>query len=388
MTLKPKQIPCWEVPQQTFCTCSNLHVYVDGQYFCRTANPAFLAAFGRAKGEVQGRLLSEIIGGPLFEEVFAPALEDAVYGVFREVSAWMQLPLRGRRYVGIRCTPSFAEVGGLRGIVIEMSDRTEEKLVEMREQTHRNELMHLARLSTMGEMTAGLVHELSQPLAAITSYAQGLAEQLRAGAMLPPAHAVKVLDKVAALSGQAAALGHNIRKLSSPQPIEWEQVDFNEMVQDTLELVSAPLKKDGIATRVELTPELPKIEGSSVLLRQVLLNLVLNAIQAMGDTARAERNLLLHTSRGGSDCIALMVQDTGGGLDPAVAPHLFEPFVTTKRDGLGLGLSISHRIVSMHGGRLWASQNPVRGATFHMTLPLQRCHQQREQNGSVLPTGW
>lgn len=360
-----------EVSEQVFCTCTNLYVYTDRKYICRLANPAFLVAFGKTKEQVQGRRLSEIIGRALFQDVLCPVLERCASGVSVEVSAWVTLPFRGRRYMALRCTPGSTESGVFSGIVIELTDRTEQKLVELREQTHRNELMHLARLSTMGEMTAGLVHELNQPLAAIMSYAQGLAVQLRS-TTVPQAHLAEALEKVAALSGQAAALAHNIRKLASPQPIEWERVDLNEVVQQTLELVAAPIRNEGIATRLELAPELPKLDGSFVLLRQVVLNLVLNAIQALGDTAVEERTLVLRTAINHSESLELLVQDTGRGLDPSVAAHLFEPFVTTKPQGLGLGLSISRRIVQMHGGRLWAKQNPARGATFHMSLPLHR----------------
>jgi signal transduction histidine kinase len=201
------------------------------------------------------------------------------------------------------------------------------------------------------------------------SYTQGLAVQLRAD-VVPQADVADVLDKVAALSGQALALADSIRKLSSPRSIEWERVDLNKVVQQTLELVAAPIRETGIVARVELTPELPDLEGNFLLLIQVVLNLVLNAIQALGDTARAERSLYLRTAISGSESIALLVQDTGGGLDPDVVARLFQPFVTTEQEGLGLGLSISRRIVLMHGGRLWVNQKPVRGAAFHITLPL------------------
>jgi two-component system, LuxR family, sensor kinase FixL len=233
----------------------------------------------------------------------------------------------------------------------------------------RAQVARLTRLAALGELSGSVAHELNQPLTAILSNAQAGLRFL--------AHGECDLDEVRGILAdvveedkRAGEVLRRLRLLLKRGEAQRRPLDANEAVQDVLGLVRAELMNQGVCARAELRPDLPPVLADRVQLQQIVLNLVLNACEAMSAQDAGERALVVRTERLDPDGICVSVCDRGPGLSTEARERLFEPFFTTKPDGLGLGLTVSHTIVSAAGGRLWATANPDRGVTFHFTLPL------------------
>ena len=247
-------------------------------------------------------------------------------------------------------------------------DVTERKRAEERARMHQAELMHMARLSTMGELATTLAHELNQPLTAIVTYTEGVARRLRAGEAIGAGFR-EVLERTAVMAKRAAQILRGIRDFVRKQEIARQPVDLNAAIAAAIDLTGSEARHKGIAVVVDLAKGLPQVKGSFIQLEQVVLNLIRNAFEAMESTLAGEHVLRVSTARNVSEEIHLTVQDTGPGLPPELGLRVMEPFVTTKKNGLGMGLAISRTIVEAHGGRLWVS-SPLGGGTMvHVALP-------------------
>lgn len=254
-------------------------------------------------------------------------------------------------------------------------DITERKLAEerLRQQDHalqtsRAELAHVSRLTTLGELTSSIAHEVSQPLGAMITSAGACARWLAAE---PPniAEARATLDNIAADGRRAREVIGRIRALTKRQIVRKQDVDINRELVEVLALTEHESRTHGIVRRTELDRTLPCVPGDRIQLQQVLINLILNAIEAMSAIEDRPRLLTILSRRDSPDAVLVEVRDTGTGLDPRSIHQVFEAFYTTKEEGLGIGLSISRSIVEAHGGRLWASVNKPHGAVFLLTLP-------------------
>jgi two-component system sensor kinase FixL len=251
------------------------------------------------------------------------------------------------------------------GTIHDITDRrqTEDEARQMQER-----LTHFARLSTMGEMAAGLAHEINQPLAAIATYAQACQRFVRS----PTRDDSDVLEALTQINAQALRAGEVIRRLRNfvkNREVKREPVDCNRLLDDLRTLAETDARLHNIHLRIEAEPELPLVYADPIQLQQVVLNLVRNAIDAMADAPQSQREVLLSTHRQPEGEVEIIVADRGSGLAPEAAEHLFNPFFTTKSGGTGLGLAISRSIVRAHGGRLWHTPNDGSGARFHFTLP-------------------
>jgi C4-dicarboxylate-specific signal transduction histidine kinase len=249
-------------------------------------------------------------------------------------------------------------------IVLEIT-RRERELRELQTQ-----LAHTNRLVTIGELSASITHEVNQPLAAGRNNViaarnflrrnppdlQGVTEALDA--------AVKDADRVDAIVGRMRAL----MQKASPR---LDRVDVNEALQEVIELTRGEALKNGVSVDSQLAKGLPIIAGDRVQLQQVVLNLILNALQAMGAVSEGARQVLITTRQFELNDLYVGVQDTGPGLSPETLSRLFEPFYTTKPNGMGMGLTICRSIVEAHGGRLWASACQPRGALFQFAIPAR-----------------
>lgn len=256
-------------------------------------------------------------------------------------------------------------------------DITERKLAEekLRQQDHalqtsRSELAHVSRLTTLGELTSSIAHEVSQPLGAMIASAGACSRWLAAQ---PPniAEARATLDNIAADGRRARDVIGRIRALTKRQVVRKQDVDINRELVEVLALTEHESRTHGIVRQMELDRTLPCVPGDRIQLQQVLINLILNAIEAMSAIEDRPRLLTILSRRDGPDAILVEVRDTGVGLDPQCLQQVFEAFYTTKEEGIGIGLSISRSIVEAHGGRLWASVNAPHGAAFLLTLPVQ-----------------
>jgi PAS domain S-box-containing protein len=235
---------------------------------------------------------------------------------------------------------------------------------------HQAALAHVLRVSTMGEMAAGLAHEINQPLGAIANFANGIATRLRGGLIQPNA-LLGAAEQIAAEALRAGEVIRRLRDFVRRADAKRERCDLNGLVREAAHLVEPDARGAGIALRLALAPGLALVEIDPIQVEQVLLNLMRNGLEAMAGSDASSHELLIETAGVADGGVDVRVRDTGPGVPPEVADRIFDAFFTTKSSGLGMGLSISRSIIDDHGGRLWMCPNPERGTTFGFTLPAR-----------------
>ena len=251
----------------------------------------------------------------------------------------------------------------LRGVTLDITRRKE---AELDAQLQRNELAHLSRVSMLGELSGSVAHELNQPLTAILSNAQAARMFLDKDA-IDRAELREILDDIIADDKRAGEIIWGMRRMLRKEETALEVVPINDLVQEVLRLMRGDLMTRRVAVELTLMEDLPAVSGSRMQLHQVRLNLIHNASDSMADHPAGERVLGVRTERVASK-VRVSVSDRGDGIPPASLAGIFAPFFTTKKDGLGLGLSVCSSIIAAHGGELRAMNNPGRGATFIFTL--------------------
>ena len=247
-------------------------------------------------------------------------------------------------------------------------DLTERQQAEARLQELQSELVHVSRLTAMGEMASSLAHELNQPLSAITNYIRGSRRML---ADRDDGDAQRLRDALDEAGRQALRAGEIIRRLRefvSRGEAETRPEPVAKLVEEALALALVGTRQHGVDVRLRIDPRAGPVLADRIQIQQVLLNLVRNAVEAMTESGSPRRELVISAEAAADDMVEIAVADTGPGIAPAVADRLFEPFMTTKRQGMGVGLSLSRTILEAHGGRIWAEPNPAGGATFKMLL--------------------
>jgi signal transduction histidine kinase len=240
---------------------------------------------------------------------------------------------------------------------------------ELEAQRLRQDLTHIGRVSAMGELTASLAHELNQPLTAILSNAQA-AQRLLAADPVNLEEIREILNDIVADDKRAGEVIHRLRALIKKGDLEYAPLDLNEVVSEVAWLVRSDVVFRNVSMSLELAPDLPRVRGDRVQLQQVVLNLVLNGLEAMREPGAGERTLVIRTARDGAAGVEVAVQDSGIGIDEQEVDRMFRPLYTTKPEGLGMGLAIARTIVDAHGGRLGAANNVHGGATFRFTVPV------------------
>lgn len=249
-----------------------------------------------------------------------------------------------------------------------IQDITASKLAEEALNQARSELAHVARVATLNAMTASIAHEVSQPLAGILTNANTGARMLAAD---PPnlAVAAETIRRTIRDANRATEVIRRLRAMFSTKPTTMESADLNDLAREVIALSTAELRRAGALLQTEFADGLPQVKVDRVQLQQVILNLLLNAGDAMSAIEDRPRNLLVRTALRDDGNVVLLVRDSGTGIAPDKIGRLFEAFYTTKAKGMGVGLSISRSIIERHGGRLWAENNEGPGATFSFTLP-------------------
>jgi len=240
---------------------------------------------------------------------------------------------------------------------------------ELEAQRLRQDLTHIGRVSALGELAASLAHELNQPLTAILSNAQA-AQRLLAVDAANLEEVREILKDIVTDDKRAGDIIHRLSGLIKKGDLEFVPLDLNEIVGEVTWLVRSDAILRNVSLSLEFADDLPKVRGDRVQLQQVVLNLVLNALEAMREPGAGDRTLVIRTARDGAAAVTVAVQDAGIGLDETVGDRMFQPLYTTKAGGLGMGLAIARTIVGAHGGTLGAANNVQGGATFHFTLPI------------------
>ncbi len=263
-----------------------------------------------------------------------------------------------RDLLEIRVTERTAELANS----VAERERAQQKLLQA-----QAELAHLSQVLAMGELTASIAHEVSQPLAAVVNYGNACLEWLSAS---PPnlTEARLAAETIVKDGTRAAAVLGRIRSLFQKRPLSTESLDVSAVIQELLVLFHHEIARQRVTVRTDLSPDLPRVNADRVQLQQVLLNLIVNAIDATRNAEGRPREIVVRSRRQGAAEIAIAVEDNGSGISAGAEQKIFDPFFTTKAHGTGLGLSISRSLIESHGGRLWAENRSEGGARFIFTL--------------------
>lgn len=353
-------------------------IFIDESATILAFNPAAERVLGYRAAEIVGHNVSVLMPSPDREQHdryvgnYLQTGVKKIIGIGREVTAQHA---DGRR-IPVRL--AVAEVVGTEGsrrfvgILYDLTEqrRAERSLREQQERFHelQAQLYRASRLGELGEMASSIAHELNQPLAAVTNYLEAAKSLLAATDPPPPPAVAELLTKGAAQASRAGTIIRRLRDLIGRGETEMAPTDISAAVREALGLALIGAGERGVDVEVSLDQNLPEVPAERTQIQQVVFNLVRNALEAMDG---AERRLSVRTARGANACIEVSVTDSGRGLAPEIADRLFTPFLTTKANGMGIGLSICRSIIEAHGGTIGTDPVPGGGTRFVFTLPTE-----------------
>ena len=343
---------------------------VGRDYRYQRVNPVFARRWRRPAESIVGMRVADLTGSEQFEQTVKPSLDRCFAGEDVSFGAWFLSPA-GRQYLAATYSPLRPDSKRVEAALVITRDVTDHMRASEALQQAQAELAHVTRVTTLGELTASIAHEVNQPLAAIVADANASLNRLATSN--PDLGSVReALDAIVKDGHRAADVIQRIRQLATKTRTEKVRVDINDVIRDVGPLVGTEIRRQGVSLRIELAPTLPPVLADRVQLQQVLINLVMNGIEAMVSVDDRPRELVIRSQPHDGDHVLVAVQDVGIGIDPDGVDRLFTAFFTTKPGGMGMGLSISRSIIEAHGGQLWATPNPGHGATFHFALPGMR----------------
>jgi two-component system sensor kinase FixL len=344
-------------------------ITIDGRGTIESFSPAAVRLFGYAASEVIGRNVNILMPSPYharhdgYLARYLATGERRIIGIGRIVTG----KRKDDSIFPMELAVGEAIVDGQRLFTGFVRDITERQQTQRRLQELQAELLHVARLSAMGQMGSALAHELNQPLTAIVNYIQAARRLLRAQLDTVPARIDEVMERASAQANRAGQIIRRLRQFVEKRETDKQIEDLNQIVEEANALALVGAKEQGVRVVLRLASDLPPLALDKIQVQQVVLNLVRNALEAMAQSS--DRQLTITTSAG-EGIAEVSIADTGSGLAPEVAAQLFEPFVTTKPAGMGVGLSICRSIVEAHGGHIRADHNPQGGTIFAFTLPI------------------
>lgn len=351
-------------------TIPDAMIVIDEQGIMQSFSSAAERLFGYSAEEALGQNVKMLMPSPYREQ------HDGYLGRYLTTGERRIIGL-GRVVVGVRrdgsTFPMELAVGEMRSgdrrhFTGFIRDLTERQQTEARLQELQAELVHISRLSAMGEMASALAHELNQPLSAIANYVKG-SHRLLAARSDPDTERLRdALDKAAEQALRAGEIIRRLRDFVARGETEVQIESLSKLVEEASALALVGAKQHGVLVRFNLDPRADMVYADKVQVQQVLLNLLRNAIEAMAESDSPRRELAITTRAIDDDMVEASVADTGHGIAPEIVAQLFQPFITTKKHGMGVGLSISRTIVEAHGGSLWAEAGPGGGAVFRLTL--------------------
>ncbi len=349
---------------------------VDTEGNATFVNQAMEAITGWSSEDLIGRNQHLLLHHTHADGSHFPGVECPVYHTFRDNQAryvdddifWCKdghsIP------VEYSSTPIRNAKGEATGAVVVFRNIAERKRVAEESRHHQNEMAHVARLSTMGEMASGIAHELNQPLSAISNYTRGCIRMLQGSdSVQQTGRLIAAMEQVGNQAERAGEIIRQLRRFVRKEAPEREWLDLDELLRSLLKFIQPELRKSRVKVDLELESGLPTVWAHGIQLEQVLLNLTRNAIEAMQDN-EGERLLTVRSYRDGA-VVVIEVADNGHGIDAELQERLFTPFVTTKKQGMGLGLSISQGIIESHGGQMKVHSSCDEGTTFTIILPLR-----------------
>jgi two-component system, LuxR family, sensor kinase FixL len=356
-------------------TAPDALITIDERGLIQIANPAAERLFQYPAKELLGKNVSILMPAPHRER------HDGYIARYLRTGEKRIIGI-GRTVVGLRKDGSTfpmelavgeARLGEHRLFTGFVRDLTERQEAERRLHELQAELLQVSRLSIMGEMASGLAHELNQPLTAIMNYVQACRRLLERDEGISPERVRALMDKAVAQASRGGQIINRLRRFMAAGETERAREDVNRVVEEASALALVGARDKGIAVQARLARGLPDVLIDKVQIHQVIINLIRNAIDALAQTD-GERTIVLQTRCADPEEVEVTVADTGPGLANGVRSRLFQPFVTTKPEGMGIGLSICRTIVDGHGGRIWASDHPGGGTAFHFTLPVAESH--------------
>jgi two-component system sensor kinase FixL len=287
----------------------------------------------------------------------------------REFQFRIRRPDGSIRWIEHACQPVTDDAGEFIGVRASNRDITERRQVEISEQQHREQLAHVARVATLGELTASLAHEVNQPLNAVMNNAQAALRFLHREN--PDLGEVgEALGDIVRDGKRAAEVIQRLRRFLRPGEMHSQAVDINQVIEETAALTRNEFETSNLRIRFSLADNLPPVWADRIQIQQVVLNLLMNAKEAMDQAGTNPREILVQTGQEDAETVKVAIRDRGAGLKSEDLEKIFEPFFTTKTVGMGLGLAISRSIIASLGGRVWAAPNPDQGATLAFALPI------------------
>lgn len=353
-------------------TSLDLLAFFNREYIYQAVNDSYLNYFGKSRGEVIGHHASEILGQEVFENSIKPNMDKCLSGQRINYKIWLNYPKNGRRYMDVFYAPYQDSDGSISGFTADVRDITEKMQTEEELKKQRENMAHLVRVQTLGEMAAGIAHEINQPLAAINSYAEASKRHLQSG----ESRTEKVMELTGKISDQARRAGSVVshlrammqNKISNPVAL-----DINNLLMDVAELAEIETKSNDCKLIFKCSHSLPNVVCDAIQIQQVVLNLINNAIESMTDIAvDVEKNITVETRAKDNNYVEICVTDNGSGINVQDVDNIYEAFYTTKDSGLGMGLSICKSIIENHGGELGYSQNEAGGSRFYFSLPVEK----------------
>jgi PAS domain S-box-containing protein len=357
-----------QLTRHIFETSPDGMAVVGRDYRYQRVNPAFERSSKMAAERIIGLKVGDLHGNDVFERKFKPALDRCFAGEQVSFADWFTSPV-GRSYYSVIYAPLRLGSDHVEAVLAIRRDLTDHMLASQALRDAEAALARVNRVTTLGVLAASIAHEVNQPLGAMITSAGACTRWLAAE---PPEleKARSALQRIVNDGSRAGQVVDRIRALVNRQAPRRVRVDLNEAILEVIALTRDEVRRNAIALETSLGPGVPLVEGDRVQLQQVVLNLVVNAIEAMSAGEPSPRRLSIASAPDGADTVTVEVRDSGPGFDPAQAQRLFEAFYTTKEQGIGMGLSISRSIIESHGGKLWVTPNVPHGAAFRFSLPV------------------
>jgi PAS domain S-box-containing protein len=352
---------------QVFESSPDTVIIIGADYRYKRVNPIFARNWGRPAKSMVGMHIAELTGIEFFEQRIRPPLDRCFAGEDTRFEEWFNNAL-GHRYLAVSYSPLRSGSGQVEAALAISRDMTEFALASEELRQAQADLAHASRMTTMGELTASLAHEVNQP---ITAAVNGASTCVRWLTRDDPdvGEAREAALGVIRNAKRAADIINHIRSISKKGESKRQLADINELTREIVALLRNEAQRYSILIRTDLDANLPKIMADSVQVQQVIMNLIMNSIDAMKDVDQT-RELSIRSRCAEDRKLIISVSDNGVGLPQHQIDQIFDAFFTTKPHGIGMGLRISRSIVESHGGRLWAANNSPRGASFYFTLPI------------------
>jgi PAS domain S-box-containing protein len=339
-------------------------------YRYQRANPTYERVWRIPAEKVIGMHVGDVVGREMFDRVVKPNLDRCFAGEEVSFAEWFDNP-GGRKYWLVTYSPLRLESERVDNALAVARDLTDQMLASEKLRDAQSQLAHVNRVATVGQLTASIAHEVNQPIGALVINAHAVLRMLSAD---PPDlnQARDALGDIVKDGRRASDVIGHIRALVKKTPAQAELIDINKVIIETLALARAEILRNGVSLATRLAKDLPPIQGDRVQLQQVIMNLVMNAVEAMSSVDGGGRELQIVTEKDQEDHISITVSDSGPLLKTESLDRFFDAFYSTKASGMGIGLSICRSIIEAHEGCIWAGANVPRGATLHVRLPRLR----------------